>query len=569
MTMQATPVDARLGKRCRLRRWFWSLPGIRRSVFYQLTLLTLMALALPLAVTAVLIGALQPTASITVAALLIVLLLGISLMLSGLHCLLAPIDGVRRMLHHYRSDGVPRPLGYFLFDEMGKLAAEAMQTLRETNARLNQTAQRDTVTDTFNHHGLKQELSWLLDRSNGHGEVTVAAFRLHDFRQWQLGLGADALHGIARVLVGRLRGHCRWDDALAALGQGRFAVALAARPEAEIETRVGRLRTAMNQPIVSDGHRLRTRYDLVVVRAGRTATAQTVLDTVETALEELREADTSEAFITAGRAGHGTQRRCQLAMDLDRALDEGELFAEFQPCVDLATGTWTGAESLVRWQHPEHGTIPPGDFIPLAERHGRIARLGDYMLDSAVTVGREWLDDELNLRVAVNIGAEQVERRTLAGDVAAVLQRHRLLPDQLELELTESSLLMNLEGAIDQLAECREMGVGIALDDFGSGYSSLAYLARLPITRLKIDRSFIAELDHARGRAIVQAIIDLARGFGLATTAEGIGTREQARVLAAMGCGEGQGFLFARPMPPDAIRARASTSRKTAESACT
>ncbi len=527
-------------------------------MFYQLALLAVLTLALPVALAATLLASVQPAASVTVATLLVVIGLATGMLLFGLRCLLAPIDDIRRMLHHYRSAGTPRPLGFFLFDEVGALAAEALQTLRENRARLQQTAERDAVTDTLNPHGLERELDWLLARRNGAGDVAVVVFRLHDFRQWQLGLGVDALHAVERGLVDRLRKSCRWDDALAVLGQGRFAVALAARPEDELRSLIERLRKTMSQPLDSEGHRLRTGHDVAMVRAGTAETARTVLEAVESTLEEAHDNGKGEAVSVAANGAGTRQRRRQLAMDLDRALDHGELFAEFQPLVDLGTGNSVGAEALVRWQHPELGVLAPGEFIPLAERHGRIARLGETMLDTAVAAARAWQDGGLHLRVSVNIAAEHLERRSLPGDVAAVLQRHRLVADQLELELTESSLLMDLEGAIEQLAECREMGVHIALDDFGSGYSSLAYLSRLPITRLKIDRSFVQELHQERGRAIVEAIIKLAHGFGLATTAEGIETRKQAMKLAALGCGEGQGFLFARPMRAEDLLAFAS-----------
>jgi len=551
-TTSGSPAGA---DRCRLCRRLWSVPGIRRSLAYQVALLGALALALPLTLACMLLLGFEAGLLVALPVAVAVTAAGMLLLILGLRCLVQPIRDVRSMFHRFRAGEAPRAPGYFVYGELGELAGEGVQTLREIHARLQKTAERDAATDTLNPHGLKTELDWLLARRYASGTVALALFRLEDFRQWQLGLGVDALHAVECAVVDRLRGYCRWDDAVAVLGQGRFAVGLASRPAGEIEDLLARLRAGLDRPIESDGRRLRTGHTVGIARARHTDTATSLLEAAEGALETAAENGNGVASVDADNHSDTGRESVHLAMDLDTALEREEFFAEFQPRVDLASRAWLGAEALARWRHPEHGVLAPARFIPLAERHGRVARIGDAMLTRALAAARRWQDAGRPLKVSVNVASEQLTRRTLADDVAAALQHHRVVADQLELELTESSLLVDLEGAIEQLAACRDMGVQVSLDDFGTGYSSLAYLDRLPITRLKIDMSFVQAVDTARGRSIVRAILDLARGFDLATTAEGIETEEQAAALGHMGCAEGQGFLFARPMSDQAVLA--------------
>lgn len=239
----------------------------------------------------------------------------------------------------------------------------------------------------------------------------------------------------------------------------------------------------------------------------------------------------------------------KLSLDLVDAIDRGEIEAHFQPRINTGTRHWTSVEALARWNHPDRGTISPGTFIPMASTSGRIVDLGRIMLDRAVAAVAAWNRAGIDLTVSVNVDAEQLVCGTLEQDVMDALQRHGVPPASLELEITETSLLANLEGALTQITTLRSRGVHFALDDFGTGYSSLGYLARLPVDRIKIDRSFVTALDTAEGRRIVGAITDLARGLSLKITAEGVESQRQVDQLREFGCDELQGFLYARAMP--------------------
>jgi EAL domain-containing protein (putative c-di-GMP-specific phosphodiesterase class I) len=215
-----------------------------------------------------------------------------------------------------------------------------------------------------------------------------------------------------------------------------------------------------------------------------------------------------------------------------------------------------GVEALVRWHHPEFGLTLPGRFIALAEDTGLIHTLGDWVLTHACEQARRWVDAGWNLNVAVNLSARQFVQRDLVGRVRQVLADARLAPERLELEITESALIDQPELAIETLRELRALGVAIAIDDFGTGYSSLAYLKRLPVSRLKIDRSFVAGLpDDRHDRAIVQAIITMAHSLDMTTLAEGVETPEQWACLRELGCDGMQGFLCSQALPVDALGA--------------
>jgi EAL domain-containing protein (putative c-di-GMP-specific phosphodiesterase class I) len=243
--------------------------------------------------------------------------------------------------------------------------------------------------------------------------------------------------------------------------------------------------------------------------------------------------------------------------DLRHALDERQFVLYYQPEVDLVTRKIVGLEALIRWEHPDRGLIAPMDFIPLAEENGMILPIGDWGLAEACSQIQKWcnLDHRHEtLRVCVNLSARQFSRKGLADHVEALLLQCGIGSRQLGLEMTESSLIPNVNTALEVLSGLRKLGVSLLMDDFGTGYSSLSYLHSFPFDVLKIDRSFVGRMTEGeQPRQIVRTIIELARVLGMDVVAEGIETRDQYRLLRQMGCRFGQGYLFARPMTADAV----------------
>ncbi|WP_422830645.1 putative bifunctional diguanylate cyclase/phosphodiesterase [Variovorax sp. HJSM1_2] len=253
----------------------------------------------------------------------------------------------------------------------------------------------------------------------------------------------------------------------------------------------------------------------------------------------------------------------QLALWLREALRRQEIQVAYQPKVDLRSGALAGVEALARWHRPDGTTIAPSEFIPLAERLGLIGRLGDRVLEQALQDLGQWGAAGLAQPVvAVNISALQFHRADPAQDLASALGRHGVAPGLIELELTESLLIGEMASVMQSLQALRQLGVRLSIDDFGTGYSSLAYLRRFPIQYLKIDRQFVSDmLEDSSAREIVKVIVELAHRLGLRCIAEGIETRAQLAALRAMGCDEGQGYLLARPMDPQALAFLLSGSR--------
>lgn len=249
-------------------------------------------------------------------------------------------------------------------------------------------------------------------------------------------------------------------------------------------------------------------------------------------------------------------KRLTLENSLRRALERMEFEVYYQPQVNTNTRQIVGMEALVRWRHPELGLVPPAEFIPLAEDTGLIVPLGEWVLWTACAQCKAWQDDGLApLSVAVNLSARQFQQRNLSEAVVRVLQETGLSSQDLELELTESSIMKNAESAVRTLSALKEMGVEIAIDDFGTGYSSLGYLKRLPIDKLKIDQSFVRDVTIAPDdAALVMAIITLAHNLRLTVIAEGVETEEQLRFLHLLRCDAWQGYLSSRPLPAEAFR---------------
>ncbi len=252
----------------------------------------------------------------------------------------------------------------------------------------------------------------------------------------------------------------------------------------------------------------------------------------------------------------GAARMLGLESALREAIRNDELTLHYQPQLDLGDDAVNCVEALVRWQHPEHGLVSPVDFIPLAEDTGLIVPLGAWVLREALRQLKEWDDDGgPRVRVAVNLSVQQLERGDLDKSVSDLLTEFGLGADRLELEITESQLMHNLESRRGVLSNLDALGVTISIDDFGTGYSSLAYLRRLPVGVLKIDRSFVRDIGRdASADKIVVAVNGLAHGLGMKVVAEGVETQAQHDFLTLVGCDTIQGYLFGKPLPADEVR---------------
>jgi diguanylate cyclase (GGDEF)-like protein len=417
--------------------------------------------------------------------------------------------------------------------------------LRERELELEQMALHDPLTGLANRAGLDVRLACEVGRRT---DIALLLIDLDDFKLVNDAYGHAAGDTMLTAYAQILQAAVRTGDVAARIGGDEFVVLVTGVSDAyEAVSAAQRiLALAAAGPI-------RLGDDLVPVRASIGVATGRAGDTPK---DLLLRADV--AMYQAKRLGnHGVQlhdpsmidRRvadARLGEDLAGALDRGELQVLYQPLVDLADGRPIGVEALLRWHHPQLGLVSPVQFIPIAERSGTISEIGLFVLETACRQVAEWS----SLYASVNVSPRQLREPTLVADVLEVLARTGLAPDRLVLEITESALVD--EGAgIARLRTLREHGVHVAIDDFGTGYSSLHYLTRLPVDILKIDRSFVAELNGTpEGSGITGAILRLSEVLHLTTVAEGIETAAQAEELRTLGCGVGQGYLFARPLPP-------------------
>ncbi|RSM70594.1 bifunctional diguanylate cyclase/phosphodiesterase [Actinoplanes sp. ATCC 53533] len=417
--------------------------------------------------------------------------------------------------------------------------------LRERELELKRMALHDPLTGLANRAGLDARLT---ETVGAHADVAVLLIDLDGFKLVNDVHGHAAGDAVLTEFAQILLAGVRTGDLAARIGGDEFVVLVTGVPDADQAVAAAQriLAVAASTPV-------RVGEEVLPVRASIGVATSRPGDTPK---ELLRRADI--AMYQAKHLGtHGVQlhdpsmtdRRAadaQLGEDLAGALERGELHVLYQPLVDLTDSRMVGAEALVRWHHPRLGVVPPAQFIPIAERSGTITEIGLFVLETACLQGAEWN----NCYVSVNLSPRQLQEQTLVADVLDVLARTGLAPERLVLEVTESALVDESAG-IAKLRAFRDHGIHVAIDDFGTGYSSLHYLTRLPVDILKIDRSFVAELNGTpEGSGITEAILRLSQVLHLTTVAEGIETAEQAAELQLLGCGIGQGYLFARPLSP-------------------
>jgi diguanylate cyclase (GGDEF)-like protein/PAS domain S-box-containing protein len=385
--------------------------------------------------------------------------------------------------------------------------------------------------------------------------VALLAIDIDRFKRINESLGPDAGDELLRVVAARLGRACHASDIVAHLNGDLFAVLLErVRDVDEARLFADRLLGGINGPCTVAGHEVVISASVgIAFAAGDATTPDRLLRDADSALGRARARGRGQVELFVAEMAAVAIKRLQLEAALRQALADEALTLHYQPQYDLRTGELVGAEVLVRWDSPEHGAIPPDDFIPLAEETGLILPLGRWVLTAACRQARQW-QDALGrpIAIAVNLSAPEFQHPDLPAAIARVLTDTGLSATSLQIEITESAAVQDLDRTGATLATLRELGVGVALDDFGTGYSSLSHLQHLPVDTLKIDRSFFgpsAESQGARGRAIVPAIAALARALGLRVVAEGLETAAQIARAREAGCDLGQGYGLARPLP--------------------
>ena len=421
---------------------------------------------------------------------------------------------------------------------------------RRVREEIHFLAHHDSLTGTANRVLFRQRLNASLDPATLSGRVAILCLDLDDFKTINDTLGHPAGDALLVEVTARLASCAEATDLVARMGGDEFAVLCLG--ERDLEAFSARILEAVGRPFELDGHVIDIRCSIgIAVAPDGPSSADQLIKNADIALYAAKAEQGGAYRFFEPRMELALTQKQALKSELAAALDHSELELVYQPVIDLAHHRVSSFEVLLRWRHPRRGLISPADFIPVAEETGLILPIGEWVLTRACLEAARW---PVDVGVAVNLSAIEFRNKALSRTVAAALARANLAADRLELEITETVLLNDSEANLRVLHELRTLGVKIALDDFGTGYSSLAYLRTFPFTKIKIDRSFIADLeDRGDAQAIVRAIADLGRALGMTITAEGIETRQQLDCIRERHCNEAQGFFFSQPVTALAV----------------
>lgn len=468
------------------------------------------------------------------------------------------VDGlsIPEHIRGLRKDGSEFLLGIALFcwNEDGRMMFNAH--LQDRTARLlkqeelHRLASTDVLTGLANRTGLYRRMESALLESRA---LAVVMLDLDGFKDVNDTLGHAAGDSLLCEVARRLKLCVGAGDLVARMGGDEFAILLADAASGQRAAKLAqRFVEAVAEPVVVDGNEVR-----VSASCGIAITQESGLEALELvgdadlALYKAKKEKRGQACLFVPALREQANARRLLGTELRRAVGAGEFVLFYQPQVRLDDGALMGAEALIRWIHPQQGLLSPAAFLPALETGSLAIAVGSWVLDEACAQAAYWRSHGApDFRMGVNLFAAQLRLNDLIADVRFALQRHGLPPSALELEVTENIVLDDDELILDTLKGLRDIGVGIAFDDFGTGYASLSLLRKYPLTRLKIDRSFVMHVhDSDRDASVVRAIMDMARSFDLEIIAEGIENNRQRDRLCRMGCQEGQGYLFSQPLP--------------------
>ena len=450
-----------------------------------------------------------------------------------------------------------------LFDGFNEMLTEIEirdQELQNNEANLEHLANHDSLTKVANRLLFHDRLEHSLARAKRiKSRLAILVIDLDRFKNINDSLGHDIGDHVLCAVADRLSSFVRDADTLARIGGDEFAIILdQIKRTNDVGRYVQKLLREIAQIIEVDEHKLHITASIGVgLYPENGEDVESLMKSADTSMYRGKEGGGNSYQFYSGDMNTDARESLLLENQLREALQKKQLLLYYQPQYELKAGHLIGFEALIRWKHPDLGLVSPLDFIPMAEESGLIVPIGEWILYTACKqmkkIQEQW---KLPLSMAVNLSPRQFLHSSLVQTVAEVLYRTKLNPRFLELEITESMVMGNIEQSISKMNEFKKMGVQLAIDDFGTGYSSLEYLKKFPISKLKIDQSFVRELGHdANDTAIVHSVIALGKSMELEVIAEGIETVEQLDLLEKEGCDQGQGYLFSKPLPVEALPA--------------
>ena len=429
-------------------------------------------------------------------------------------------------------------------------------------------AHHDALTSLANRVQLRDHITANLPSALAGKKFAVLSLDLDQFKGVNDTLGHSVGDALLCAVAERLRGLTAEGDLVSRTGGDEFSIvqASAEQPAKDAAVLAGRIVESLSAPFDLGDHQVVIGASVgIVIAPDDGGDTDQLLKNADMALYRAKDAGRDGFHFFEAEMDARAQARRLLELDLRKAVAAGEFELFYQPIVNLAENRISGFEALLRWNHPGRGRVSPDAFIPLAEETGLIVAIGEWVVRHACATAARWPSD---LRVAVNVSPVQFRSKSLLSVVTSALATSGLAPNRLELEITETVLMHNNEATLAMLHQLRELGVRISMDDFGTGYSSLSYLRSFPFDKIKIDQSFVRDLiAKPDSIAIIRAVAGLGQSFGMATTAEGVETREQLDQMRAEGCTEVQGYFFAKPMPESDIAPLLAGFQKRAQAA--
>ena len=435
-----------------------------------------------------------------------------------------------------------------------RIVAGASAQLRRQAKENHSHARLDALTALPNRRAFFEHAGHALPGQPSGALCAVMVIDLDRFKEVNDTLGHHSGDLLLQAVALRIRDAVRDCDLVSRLGGDEFAVLLRDASDDSAREVAARIGTALGQRFNVEGATMDIEASIGIALYPQHGTdVNVLLQRADLAMYRAKERHDGFGIYTA-ELDSDQPGQMSLLGDLRHALEHGELTLHYQPKASLATGEVSHVEALVRWERPEHGLQPPSEFIPLAERTGLIKQLSVNVLDAALRQQRAWADAGRDLTMAVNLSARNLLEDDLPEAVAKLLADHDVPADRLILEITESAIMSDETHSMDVLVRLSELGVCLSIDDYGTGYSSLSRLRRLPVDEIKVDRSFVAHMDHERGDAlIVQSTVELAHNLGLRVVAEGVETEAIWNALRELGCDYAQGYFLCKPMGPDAL----------------